>query len=77
MRGCVACRCHGVAGQRPALPPGDRRWPPVESSHARLIARSAMRAGLGLLPLLIIALQVASNVVVPAAGGQLQVPAEG
>ncbi|HEL3196808.1 TPA: hypothetical protein UMF74_003477 [Stenotrophomonas maltophilia] len=50
---------------------------PVESSHARLIARSAMRAGFGLLPLLIFALQVASNAVVPAAGRQLQVPAEG
>ncbi|HEL5028459.1 TPA: hypothetical protein UOA81_003693 [Stenotrophomonas maltophilia] len=50
---------------------------PVESSHARLIARSAMRAGFGLLPVLIIALQVASNAVVPAAGRQLQVPSEG
>jgi len=49
---------------------------PVESSHARLIARSAMRANFGLL-LLIIALRVASSVVVPAAGRQLQVPAEG
>ncbi|WP_448122497.1 hypothetical protein [Stenotrophomonas riyadhensis] len=49
----------------------------VESSHARLIARSAMRAGFGLLPLLIIARQVASSTVVPAAGRQLQVHAEG
>ncbi|WP_164117567.1 hypothetical protein [Stenotrophomonas maltophilia] len=50
---------------------------PVESSHARLIARSAMRADFGLLPLLIIALRVASSVVVPAAGRQLRVPAKG
>jgi len=35
-----------------------------------------MRAGFGL-PLLIFALQVASSAVVPAAGRQLQVPAEG
>ncbi|WP_180853032.1 hypothetical protein [Stenotrophomonas maltophilia] len=50
---------------------------PVESSHARLIARSAMRADFGLLPLLIIALRAASSVVVPAAGRQLRVPAKG
>ncbi|WP_204374194.1 hypothetical protein, partial [Stenotrophomonas maltophilia] len=71
-----------VAGQRPALPSQARRCmsgggAPVESSHARLIARSAMRAGFGLLPLPIFALQVASNAVVPAAGRQLQVAAEG
>jgi len=41
------------------------------------MARSAIRAGFGLLSLLIFALQVASNAVVPAAGRQLQVHAEG